>query len=302
MLAYILKILALVWLVTAGVWVGATADHLSPVLVLLGAVCVLFGHSIVLAIEFALLHRLHRAHTRYPTHVILLVRAWFSETLIALQVFLWEQAFRSKSIPDHMMNSAGRRSVVLVHGYLCNRGFWNSWMCRLHALGIPYCAVTLEPIFGSIDDAVAAIDRVVSEVTQATGLAPVVVAHSMGGLSVRAWMRAQATDDRVHRVVTIGSPHQGAWLARYASSRNAKQMRIGSPWLEALKWSEPASRYRRFTCFYGRCDNMVFPMECATLPGADNRHVDEAAHIQMAHRDEVFGEVIRLLDVPGVAG
>ena len=56
---------------------------------------------------------------------------------------------------------------------------------------------------------------------------------------------------------------------------------------------EPAQRFERFTCFYGHCDNIVFPASTATLPGADNRHVAGCAHVQMAHQDEVFSEVLR---------
>lgn len=296
--SHLLKILATLWLIAVGGWVSMTAGRLHPALVVLGTVVVLFAHSAVLAIEFVLLHRQHRRHPIHPTQVSLLIRAWLDETLIALRVFLWEQAFRSDSVPDHLHDSTGQRPVLLIHGYLCNRGFWNAWMRRLRASRIPYRAITLNSAFGSIDDAVDAIDVAVEEVTAATGLAPVVVAHSMGGLSVRAWMRKHAADDRVHHVVTIASPHHGTWLARCGSSRNAVQLRIGSPWLKALSGSEPASRYRRFTCFYGHCDNVVFPMDVAMLPGADNRHVESAAHIQMAGRDEVYREVVRLLGAP----
>ena len=268
--------------------------------VILGAAFVLFSPSIVLAIEFILMHRQHRGHPVHPTRATMLMRVWFAETLIALRVFLWEQAFRSRSEPDNFWALPGKRPVLLIHGYMCNRGFWNSWMRRLRYGGVPYCAVTLEPAFGSIDDGIDALELAVREVMLATGLAPLIVAHSMGGLTVRAWMRKYPTEDRAHHVVTIASPHGGTWLARYGISRNARQIRIGSSWLDDLSRSEPRSRYRRFTCFYGHCDNVAFPMDRVILPGADNRHVEAAAHIQMALRDEVFHEVIRLLDTQQV--
>ena len=47
----------------------------------------------------------------------------------------------------------------------------------------------------------------------------------------------------------------------------------------ALAAREPAQRFERFTCFYGHCDNIVFPASTATLPGADNRHI--AGHARM---------------------
>ncbi len=174
-------------------------------------------------------------------------------------------------------------------------------MRQLRDLGIPYLAITLEPIFGTIDDGADAIDAAVRRATQATGLTPVIVAHSMGGLSVRAWLRANAADERVHHIITIATPHQGTALAQFASSEVTKRMRIGSPWLAALAASEPRSRCQLFTCYYGHCDNIVFPVRSATLPGADNRHVAALAHIQMGLCAEVFHEVVRRTTTPAAA-
>ena len=86
------------------------------------------------------------------------------ESLTAHEVFGWRQPFRARRA-RHAARCAqrGRRGVVLVHGFVCNRGFWNPWMPRLRAAGVPFVAVNLEPVFGStrrlrriIDDAVAA--------------------------------------------------------------------------------------------------------------------------------------------------
>ncbi|MFM9915317.1 MAG: esterase/lipase family protein [Rhizobacter sp.] len=301
MIAHSQKMIAILWLVAPVVWFRITAGHCHPVLVGLGMAFLLLAHSIVLAIEFAFLHRQHHRHPIHPTRACKLVRVWLVESVISLRVFLWDQAFRSRAVSDDLLDSAGRRSVLLIHGYVCNRGFWNPWMRRLRSLRIPYCAITMEPPFGTIDEAIEAIDIAVRAATRATGLAPLVVTHSMGALSLRAWMRKYSADARIHHVVTIASPNQGTWLARFAASRNARQIRIGSSWLKNLERDEPPARYRRFTCFYGNCDNVVFPMELATLPGADNRHVDSAAHIQMALQEEVFREAIRLLDAPAVS-
>lgn len=163
-------------------------------------------------------------------------------------------------------------------------------------------AITLEPVFGTIDDGADAIDAAIRQATQATGMTPLIVTHSMGGLSVRAWLRARSADDRVHHIITIAAPHQGTAMAPYARSDVTKRMRIGSRWLTELAAAEPLSRYRLFTCFYGHCDNIVFPTRAATLPGADNRHVASAAHIQMVQRAEVFREALRRLTPDGTEG
>jgi triacylglycerol esterase/lipase EstA (alpha/beta hydrolase family) len=131
--------------------------------------------------------------------------------------------------------------------------------------------------------------------TQATGKPPLLVGHSMGGLAVRAWLRDHDADARVHGVVTIGTPHHGTWLGRFGFAPNAQQMRWQSPWLLQLVAAEPAQRYRRFTCFWGHCDNIVFPASTATLPGADNRHLRSHAHVHLLRHPQVLNTVLQRL-------
>ena len=188
-----------------------------------------------------------------------------------------------------------------MHGFFCNRGIWNPWMSRLRTAGAPFIAVNLEPVFGSIDEYLPVIEAAVSRMEAATGRAPVLVAHSMGGLAVRAWLDQFDATARVHRIITIGTPHHGTWLGRFARTTNTREMGLKSAWLTQLQMRE-ATRgshpYANFTCFYGHCDHIVFPASSAMLVGAENRHLGATAHVQMAFRDEVFDEVWRWLEIP----
>jgi triacylglycerol lipase len=260
---------------------------------------ILFSYAFTLAAEFVLLARINK-HDATPTASLWqLLSAWLGELIAAPRVFCWRQPFRSQRWPDHLpTGAAGRRGVVLVHGFVCNRGLWNPWMQRLHARGVPFVAVNLEPVFGSIDDYAAIIDKAVQQVQAATGLPPVLVGHSMGGLAVRRWWSLAADDRRVSHVITIGTPHHGTWLARWAFSRNGRQMQLASGWLKDLQAAEAADRAARFTCFFGHCDNIVFPASHATLSGADNRHLPGVAHVHMADRPEPFEELLRRLQPP----
>ena len=266
-----------------------------------GATLILLGYALFLAVEFMLLATLAQRDPAPPPSAGQLLRAWWAEVLTAPQVFCWRQPFRSLAEPDFTPAQAvGRRGVVLVHGFVCNRAIWNPWMARLRSEQIPFVAVNLEPLFGSIDDYVTAIDAAVLRLETSTGLPPVIAAHSMGGLAIRAWIATCAGDRRVHHVVTIGTPHQGTCLARFALTTNGRQMRIGSDWLTWLAQQEPPTRFARFTCFYSHCDNIVFPAQMATLPGARNLHIPGAAHVHLAFHHEVFDEVrSRLQDHPG---
>ncbi len=280
----------------AAAWAAASWRAGHAAWALGGALLIVFGYALVLAIEFTLLHRVHGDDPAPRAGPAQLLHAWWGEVRSAPRVFCWLQPFRSTAWSDHLPSQAqGRRGLVLVHGFVCNRGLWNPWLQRLQAAGVPFVAVNLEPVFGSIDDYVPIIEAAVRRLEQATGRPPVAVAHSMGGLALRRWWVESGDDARLDHAVTIATPHHGTWLARLALSRNTQQMRRFSRWLQALAQREPAGRAARFTCFYGHCDNIVFPPSTATLPGADNRHLAGVAHVHMATHPEPWDEVLRRL-------
>lgn len=296
MLARLQKFTTLGLLALAALWalVAWSAGH--DAWALGGALLIIFGYALVLGLEFALLRRAHGSDPVTPATAPQLLRAWWGEVRFAPRVFCWQQPFRSQLWPDQLaLDVQGRRGLLLVHGFVCNRGVWNEWLERLHARGVPCLAVNLEPVFGSVDDYTDAIEAAIQRLELATGLPPVVVAHSMGGLALRRWWALRGNEGRVHHAVTIGTPHAGTWLARFAVTPNGRQMQQGSPWLQALAQSEPAGRSARFTCFYGHCDNIVFPPSAATLAGADNRHLPGVAHVHMVWRPEPWAEVLRWL-------
>jgi triacylglycerol lipase len=264
---------------------------------LLWALLILLGHAWVLALEFTFLRLAHGPGDPTPrARATQLLRAWAGEVIAAPAVFCWRQPFRSAVFADHVPSQpSGQRGVLLVHGFVCNRGLWNPWLKRLQAQQVPFVALNLEPVFGSIDDYIPLIEQAVRRLEASTGQAPVVVGHSMGGLALRRWWAEQGDDTRVHHAITIGTPHNGTWLARFAMTRNARQMQQSSHWLQTLAAREPAGRAAGFTCFYGHCDNIVFPPAVGTLAGAANHHIPGVAHVHMADRPEPWDELQRWL-------
>ena len=187
--------------------------------------------------------------------------------------------------------------MVLVHGFVCNRGVWTPWLRELQRRGVPYATVNLEPVFGSVDEYAPLIDAAVARATAATGLPPLLVGHSMGGLAIRAWLRASGNNamQRVHHIVTLGTPHHGTWLARFSPLTNGMQMQLSSDWLRQLAADESAAHHQRFTCWYSNADNIVFPASTATLPGADNRHIAGVPHVALAFHPKVMADTLKLL-------
>ncbi|MBT9514388.1 MAG: alpha/beta fold hydrolase [Acidovorax sp.] len=255
----------------------------SPAQAVWGALLPLAIYLLVMALQFVLMHLTNRTDAAPRARVSQVLAAWGAEVLMGLTVFCWRQPFRHRSLPDWLpAQPTGQRGVVLVHGFMCNRGLWLPWFAHLQGAGHAHVAVNLEPVMGSIDEYADIIEDAVLRVTAATGQAPVLLCHSMGGLAVRAWLRAHQADGRVHRVLTLGTPHGGTWLGRFSRAVNGRQMSLAGDWVVELQRAEPAGRAALFTCWYSNCDNIVFPATTAALAGADNRLVQGVAHVEMA--------------------
>jgi triacylglycerol esterase/lipase EstA (alpha/beta hydrolase family) len=299
MIARLQQAITLSLLAAGGLWLAFWWSRGHGVIAVVGTVVLFTGHAAVLGWEYLLLTRVRMGDPTPHATGRQLVRAWAAEAVQAPRVFCWRQPFFWRRFPDHLPPEArGRRGVLLVHGFVCNRGLWNPWLPRLRARGVPFIAVNLEPAFGSIDAYADTLQQALQRLRDATGVAPVVVAHSMGGLAVRAWRRAYPLAPAPHHVVTVATPHQGTWLGRFGQTANTRQMRWKGAWVRQLAADEQAAHGQRFTCFYSHCDNIVFPPSAATLPGADNRHLPGWSHVHLAYHPAVFDELLRLLQTP----
>lgn len=268
----------------------------APAQALAGAALVLLIAPVVLGLELCIVAVIARAdHAVPPPSASQLLRAWVSESVHWYRTFCWRQPFRWRQPDDQLSSSARRTGVVLVHGFMCNRGFWTPWVRLLRERGHPHVAVNLEPVFTGIEDYAATIDQAVRQLTDATGRPPVLVCHSMGGLAARAWWRASRGNRPVAAIVTIGTPHRGTWLARFSRRPNGRQMQLHSGWLEQLAAHEERQPLPPMTCWYSHCDNVVFPASTATLPGADNRFVAGRAHVALAFDETVMHGTLALL-------
>ncbi len=300
MLARLQRFITLALLAVACGWWFYFRVH-APQFAIAGFFAIVLGYTGFLALEFMLLRVVNRGDPSPRATAAELFSAWLGETLVAPRVFCWRQPFRPNEVPDALspVNVVhGRRGVVFIHGFFCNRAFWTPWLKRLRSSGHAFVAVSLEPVFASIDDYVPQIEAAVTQVTEATGMPPLLVCHSMGGLAARAWLKAMQSEARVHQVVTIGTPHKGTWLARFGRGTNGRQMRLLSDWQAQLDHGMPAGRHALFTCWYSNTDNIVFPASTATLPGADNRLVRGAAHVQMAFLPRIVVDTLARLE-PG---
>jgi len=303
MLARVTRVLFVVWFALLGVLVAIGRANGWSAGCWAALYALILGHPSLLAVEMLIARRVAGNAGAPRARWRDLPRAIVGEWLESTAIFGWRMPWRSNAVEDHLpRTSRGLRGVVFIHGYICNRGLWNPWMRRLRKLDRACVAVSLEPIFASIDDYVPQVERAVLRIEAATGLAPIIVAHSMGGLVARAWLRSRASHKRsdgtgeAARLITIGTPHRGTWLARLAMATNARQMRLDSAWTANLAAHEPPTLHDLITSWWSECDQIVYPPPTAVFPGSEARQLRGVGHIALTAREEIWNEIRRRID------
>lgn len=212
-------------------------------------------------------------------------RALLGEYLAkSLSFTLWQPFERSLMQPDADPQPGEPVPILLVHGYLCNRGSWFVMRRMLRAqLPNPVFTISLEPPFTRIDDYLAQLDVRVSEILAGSGHQRLhLVCHSMGGLVARAWLSRMDGWGRVASVTMLGSPHHGTELAKLGVGRNVRQMVRGNAWLDSLTKEEIGlTAPVPVMSIHTENDNLVYPPESSNLPWSANIRVDGVGHVQL---------------------
>jgi pimeloyl-ACP methyl ester carboxylesterase len=193
-------------------------------------------------------------------------------------------------------NAGSGTPILLVHGLWCNAAVWWRLARRLRESGAgPVFTLSLEPPLADIDLLARQLQRRIEEVCAASGASRIaLVAHSMGGLVARAYLRRWGTA-RLARLVTLGSPHQGSALAALSFGRSVEQMRPGNPWLEELAKGEAFPAEISCVSLYSVHDNLVAPQASSALPHMTNIPLAGVGHVELLFRRDVADRVVALL-------
>jgi pimeloyl-ACP methyl ester carboxylesterase len=281
-----------------GAWLGAGPLALAA---LVAAGPALLRLAIV-AVSFGLAR--HWGSPRAPgeeagigARVAMLAREW--RAMLANN-FAWLPFENAVLRPDPAPGPQAALPVILVHGYFSNRGTLCRLAQALEGAGAgPVFVPSLPAVVAPIETFTAHLDRVVREVTDASGRGrAILVCHSMGGLIARTYLQAHGPE-RIAGIVTLGSPHHGSALALLGAGENGRQMRPGSAFLRALERAEAAAGPAvPLLSVFSAHDNLVAPQESSRLAWARNVRIAGVGHLALlsdarVHR-AVAGEIARL--------
>ncbi len=128
---------------------------------------------------------------------------------------------------------AGRRAVVLVHGYMAGAPVFDPLRQRIASeLGWSSMAFGY-PSYADFESTAERFrDAIESSVPESTEL--VLLGHSLGGILARWYVQELGGASRVRRIVTVSTPHLGTDAARLAPFGLGAAIRPGSAIVERL--------------------------------------------------------------------
>jgi triacylglycerol esterase/lipase EstA (alpha/beta hydrolase family) len=273
----------------------ALADGVSALWIVAGIPVAYFAIPAALCLLWFTVSWLHRSPRPADVRLALRdrMRLYWREVL-AIAGSIPRMIFYRVLLPDPPPVPA-RDPVLLLHGVLCNAGVWHPMARYLAARGIrPVYALSYGPPLASIEHFAGQAAAEIDAILAATGATQVVVvAHSMGGLVARAYLRGWG-GAKVRRVITIGTPHAGSVHAWLFPGTSLGQLRPGNAWLQALPAPAPGGS-PEFVSMWSWHDSMVAPQTSARLEHGRNVEVVGVGHNALLTDPEVARRVIEEL-------
>ena len=187
-------------------------------------------------------------------------------------------AYRIEHLPPvqrglllHHLEAAGT-PILLVHGLVDNRSIFSFLRRGLSRRGFgSIFAMNWSTLLADLRRAALELGEEVEAIVAETGYERIhIVGHSLGGLIARYYVTRLGGDERVHTLVTIGTPHGGTYAAYALPLPVIAQMRPGSGFLNEL--AEPVPECRtRFIAYYSDADQFVLPQRNGGLRHPDLR-------------------------------
>ena len=198
-------------------------------------------------------------------------------------------------IPDPAP-APSRAPILLLHGVLCNAGVWRPFMRWLARRGVtPVYTLSYGPPLASIESFAEQTAATIASIRAQTGADRViVVAHSMGGLVARAYLR-RFDASAVARLITIATPHEGSVLAWLAFGQSLAQLRPGNRWLNELG-APQGENLPPIVSLWSWHDSMVAPQTSSRVDFAENVELAGIGHTALLRDREVFERVLEEID------
>lgn len=162
--------------------------------------------------------------------------------------------------------------ILLVHGMVDNRSIFTLLRRGLRRRGFgTVVTMNYSPVTNDVRAAATALAAEVEALVVESGYERVhVIGHSLGGLIARYYVQCLGGHERVHTLITLGTPHSGTWPAHLVPAGLCRQLRPGSDLYAELAAPAPHCG-TRFIAYWSDLDQMMVPKRNARVDHPDLR-------------------------------
>ena len=182
--------------------------------------------------------------------------------------------------------------ILFVHGYTSNAGAWDTMKARFLADGWESNYLYAYTFSSTKSNASVAVDisNRVNEIKAATGAAKVdIIAHSMGSLSSRYYLKNLGGTANVDDWVSLGGPNHGTtWAYGCFFFSPCNQMIPGSSFLNQLNSGDETPGAVNYGTWWSPCDELINPDQSVILSGATNTQTACMAHSDLRTDANVY--------------
>ena len=194
----------------------------------------------------------------------------------------------------------GYRPLILAHGLGGKPGNFVALQSFFWAVGRRRVYLADFTGLHSFEEMAKKLTELIDAVIECNELEPDakidLMTHSMGGLVARLALLDQKLASRVHTLVTLGAPHSGSYLARYAATDVILGLRPSSEFLQNLDDGlETLLEQVNVVACWSSADVFVLPGDRAQLPGARNVEMRGVTHYGFLINPSCFRTVFEIL-------
>jgi triacylglycerol lipase len=199
----------------------------------------------------------------------------------------------AKPVKDEPTTSANR-PILFVHGYNSSASTWDTMVSNFQAAGwtdnelYRWSYNTRQSNVITADEVAARVD----DIRAKTGWDKVdVIAHSMGSLSSRYYLKNLGGDVKVDDWISLGGPNHGTDTANFCFDTSCYEMRIGSAFLTDLNSGDESPGTPAYATYWSPCDTVINPDSSVSVSGATNNQTACISHSALTTDSTVFSAV-----------
>jgi triacylglycerol lipase len=193
-------------------------------------------------------------------------------------------------------SASAQDPILFVHGYVESASLWNTMIANFEKNGYSKSQLMAYSYNTGTSNKTLAETEVKSHVETLLknnpGATKVdIIAHSMGSLNTRWYIKFVGGEAKVDDWVSLGGPNHGTETANACFQTSCVEMRVGSKFLSELNAGDETPGTVNYGTWWSPCDEIINPDSSVALSGATNTKTACLSHTALTTDSTVFSQV-----------